>query len=104
MRIRRHPILSFKREKEVNFTFNGKPIKAFEGETIAAALHAEGIKVLSESKRNHRPRGFFCAIGNCASCLMKVDGIPNVKTCITRVRDGMVVISQHGRGDPGDIL
>lgn len=91
MRIKEHPILSFDRRKEIHFYYNGKKIRAYEGETIASALHAEGIKVLSESIKLKRPRGFFCGIGKCSSCLMKVNGIPNVRTCITLVKEGMVV-------------
>ena len=76
MRIDQHPILTFERGKEINFTFNGQPMKGYEGETIAAALHAAGVKVLAKSPEKHRPRGFYCAIGNCASCQMIVDGEP----------------------------
>lgn len=99
MRIFNHPILEFHRGKPVEFTFNNQKIKAFEGETIAAALHAAGIRVLSESSRFHRPRGFFCAIGKCSSCLMEVDGVPNVKTCLVLVRDKMTVRRQSGWGE-----
>ena len=74
MRITEHPILSFDRGKELHFTFNGQPMTGYEGETIAAALHAAGVKVLAKSENLHRPRGFYCAIGNCASCQMVVDG------------------------------
>ena len=98
MRIEKHPILEFKRGKPLNFTFNGEPVTGFEGETIAAALHAAGVKVLGESIFLHRPRGFYCAIGNCSSCLMVVDGVPNVKTCVTELREGMVVETQRGKG------
>lgn len=98
MRITQHPILRFDRGKELHFTFNGRPMTGFEGETIAAALHAAGVKVLAKSENLHRPRGFFCAIGNCASCQMTVDGEPNVRTCITLLREGMEVESQEGKG------
>lgn len=98
MRIFEHPILTFKRGKEIHFTFDGIPIKAYEGETIAAALHASGIRVLSRSLKRHRPRGFFCAIGKCSSCLMQVDGTPNVKSCMVLARKGMIVKSQTGWG------
>ncbi len=91
MRIKEHPILDFQRGREIYFYYNGKKIKAYEGETIAAALYAAGVKTLSKSLRLHRPRGFFCGIGKCSSCLMKVDGVPNVRTCITPVREGMIV-------------
>ncbi|MEM2583306.1 MAG: FAD-dependent oxidoreductase [Candidatus Thermoplasmatota archaeon] len=90
MRIEKHPILNFKREKEIYFYYNGEKIKAYEGETIASALYANGIKIFSRSKKG-RARGFFCGIGKCSSCLMKVDGVPNIRTCITPVREGMVV-------------
>ncbi|MBC7081784.1 MAG: FAD-dependent oxidoreductase [Thermoplasmatales archaeon] len=90
MRIEEHPILKFKREKEIYFYYNGKKLKAYEGETIASALYANGVKVFSRSKKG-RARGFFCGIGKCSSCLMKVDGIPNIRTCITPVREGMIV-------------
>ena len=98
MRIDEHPILTFRRGKRITFTFDGKPIEAYEGETIAAALHAAGIQVLSHSLRLHRPRGFFCAIGKCSSCMMEVDDIPNVKTCLVLAEEGMDVRSQIGWG------
>lgn len=98
MRITQHPILTFDRGKEINFTFNGRPMKGYEGETIAAALHAAGVKELAKSQEKHRPRGFYCAIGNCASCQMIVDGEPNVRTCITLLREGMIVETQEGKG------
>ena len=99
MRIIEHPILSFPRGERVTIKFNGQPVEAYEGETIAAALHAAGVYHLSDSAEKHRPRGFFCAIGQCASCMMVVDGRPNVKTCTTFVREGMQVESQRGKGD-----
>jgi sarcosine oxidase subunit alpha len=97
-RIDRHPILEFKRGKKLTFRFDGKTIKAYAGETVAAALHVSGIQVLSHSLRYHRPRGFFCAIGKCSSCMMEVNGVPNVKTCLVLAEDGMEVRSQTGWG------
>ncbi len=95
-RFQEHPILEFRRGKEVTIYFNGRPIKAYEGETVAAALYASGVRVFSRSFRWHRPRGFFCAIGKCSSCMMEVDGVPNVRTCKVYVRDGMQVRTQRG--------
>ncbi len=90
-RIKEHPVLDFDRGKEIYFEFEGKKIKAYERETIASALYANGIHQFTESKKMHRPRGFFCAIGKCSSCIMKVNGIPHVRTCITPVEEGMKV-------------
>ena len=39
------------------FSFDGKPVEAFEGDTIGSALHASGRRVLSRSFKYHRPRG-----------------------------------------------
>ena len=97
MRLSEHPVLRFERGKEVTIYFEGQPIKAYEGETIATALHAAGIRVLNYSPNKKRPRGLFCAIGKCSSCLMVVNGIPNVRTCITLVEDGMRIERQQGR-------
>jgi predicted molibdopterin-dependent oxidoreductase YjgC len=99
MRIEQHPILTFERKKEVEFTFDGKKMKGYEGEPIASALHANGVMVLSYSKNSHRARGFYCAIGNCSSCLMTVNGEPNVRVCTEKLREGMVVETQRDRGD-----
>ncbi|WP_019229895.1 (2Fe-2S)-binding protein [Sedimentibacter sp. B4] len=98
MRIEQHPILQFHKGKKLKFTFNGEEVEGFEGETIAAALHAAGVKVLGRSLFLHRPRGFYCAIGNCSSCLMTVNGKANVKTCVTDLEEGMVVETQEGKG------
>ena len=98
MRIEEHPILDFDRGTQVTFYFNGRPVDGYTNETIAAALHAAGIRVLGHSPELHRPRGLFCAIGNCSSCFMTVDGEPNVRVCVTKVRDGMRVEEQHGKG------
>ena len=99
MRIKEHPILEFKRGERIVFTFNGDEIEGYEGETIAAALHAAGVKELAKSPVLHRPRGLFCAIGNCSSCLMVVDGEPNVRVCVTKIKQGMKIETQIGKGD-----
>jgi len=98
MRLSQHPILDFTRGEPLNFTFDGAPVSAHEGETIAAALYAAGFRTLANSPNKHRPRGLYCAIGNCSSCMMVVNGKANVKSCIELVQDGMVVETQEGRG------
>jgi predicted molibdopterin-dependent oxidoreductase YjgC len=98
-RIQAHPILSFPQGRRVSFSYDGVEFEGFEGEPIAAALHAAGVRVLSRSPAQDRPRGFFCAIGNCSSCLMMVDGEPNVRVCNERLRAGMKVQTQRGRGE-----
>ena len=98
MRFIEHPVLEFekKRGKKISFTYNGRKIECYDNETIASALHASGIRILSKSSNLLRPRGFYCAIGKCASCIMTVNGIPNIKTCMALVEEGMKVESQEG--------
>lgn len=102
LRIKEHPIIEFKRDTPVHFTFEGQRIEAFKGESVAAALFALGVRELSRSVKFGRPRGFFCAIGKCSSCMMRVNQVPNVRTCIVPVEDGMVVERQDIGADlPG---
>lgn len=98
VRIDKHPVLEFKRGKKIRFTFDGKELEGYEGESIAAALHAAGIKVLTHSYELKRPRGFYCAIGNCGQCIMEVNGVSNVRTCIEPLKEGMAVKTQEGKG------
>ena len=98
-RIWEHPIITFKRGRKVKFYFNGMEVEAYEGESVAAALYAVGINVFTKSIKLERPRGAFCMIGKCSSCFMKVNGIPNTRTCIEPVRDGMRVEVQEGLAD-----
>mgnify|MGYP001469345824 CR=1 FL=1 len=95
-RVMRHPVLGDAKEREIiHFTYNGKPLEAYEGESVAAALIANGIRVFRHSSKKHEPRGVFCAIGHCTDCVMRVDGVENVKTCVTRVKEGMEVFGEY---------
>ena len=98
-RIEEHPILgTFEKGKKVQFTFDGKTIEGFEGEPIAIALRANGILIHRYTTRRNEPRGVFCAIGRCTDCIMVVDGVPNVRTCVEPLREGMAVETQMGKG------
>ena len=98
LRIENHPVLDFERGEKISFFFNDQLVEAYESETIAAALHAAGVRKLGESSEMHRPRGLFCAIGNCSSCFMIVDGQPNMRVCVIKVKQGMCVEEQKGKG------
>ena len=99
-RIYEHPVLKFDRGRPVKIIYNGRPVKAYEKETIAAALYAAGILHFNYSGRLHRPRGPFCMIGKCSQCMMTVNGIPHVRTCITLVEDGMIVETENVHETP----
>jgi predicted molibdopterin-dependent oxidoreductase YjgC len=82
---------------EVTIFFNGKAIKARKGEPIMASLVAAGVAVFRYTKKGS-PRRMFCGIGRCTDCVMTVDGVPGVRTCVTEVRDGMKIERQKGVG------
>ena len=99
MRVNQHPILGEdSRKNYVEITLDGKPVPAIEGEPIAAALIAAGIKIFRYTPKRNMPRGLYCAIGRCTDCVMTVDGVPNIRTCVEPVRAGMKVETQRGLG------
>lgn len=93
LRIREHPIIDFSGREKISFYFNGEKIVGYKGDSIASAIHASGVKRLSESLKG-RHRGFFCGIGKCSSCLMTVNGIPNIRTCIAPLQEDINVETQ----------
>ncbi|MCX7750247.1 MAG: 2Fe-2S iron-sulfur cluster-binding protein [Candidatus Bipolaricaulota bacterium] len=95
MRLERHPILPVERGEPFPFTFAGRELLAYPGETIAAALFAHGIRVFGHHPKDGAPQGIFCANGQCAQCLVLADGLP-VKACMTAVRPGMAVLPADG--------
>lgn len=98
-RIIDHPVLGPLPEVEmVTIIVDGDPIKARKGEMIAAALIATGKQYFRKTVKTHEPRGIYCGIGRCTDCVMTVNGIPNVRTCVTAVEDGMVIETQMGYG------
>lgn len=96
-RIENHPILGETPERKVvTFTYNGQTLEGYEGEPIATALKANGVMAHRYTAKTHEPRGVFCAIGRCTDCVMIVDDMPNVRTCITPLEEGMKVETQYG--------
>ena len=89
---------AFDRGMRIDIIFDGHPVPAFTGETVAAALLAAGRRELRRTSRRSAPRGLYCGIGVCFDCVMTVDGRPNVRTCQIEVRPGMRVESQNGEG------
>jgi D-hydroxyproline dehydrogenase subunit gamma len=83
------------RGPRVTIVLDGHPVEAYEGETVAAVLLAEG-EIATRTTVSGEPRGIFCGIGVCFDCLVVVDGVPNTRACVTWVRDGMQVSRQDG--------
>lgn len=97
LRVENHKILDCANHgREVKISVDGQTISAYEGEPVLAALLAAGIRIQRYTVKRHEPRGLFCGIGQCTDCAMIVDGKPNVRTCITPVKAGMVIQTQNG--------
>jgi sarcosine oxidase subunit alpha len=77
---------------------DGHAVPARAGEAVTSALLAAGRPLLGRSAKYHRPRGPFCLAASCASCLVRVDGMPNVRACETPCRDGLRVETQNAVG------
>lgn len=74
------------RGKPIRFVFDGVTIDAFEGETVATALHAAGIRDFGRQGT----RGIFCAMGLCQECVVRVAG-GHVEACRLAATDGLAV-------------
>jgi predicted molibdopterin-dependent oxidoreductase YjgC len=83
------------RGPRVEIVLDGRPVEAYEGETVATVLLAQG-EIATRTTVSGEPRGIFCGMGVCFDCLVVVDGVPNTRACMTWVRDGMQVARQDG--------
>ncbi|MBO3745419.1 (2Fe-2S)-binding protein [Streptosporangiaceae bacterium NEAU-GS5] len=70
-------------------TFEGRPVRAEPGQSVAAALVASGVVSWRVTRGQGRPRGLFCGIGLCHDCLITIDGVPDQRACVVPARDGM---------------
>ena len=89
MRLPKQPTEWINRTKEIQFTFEGKPYKGYEGDTISSALWAAGVKVLGRSFKYHRPRGVL-SLANHDVNAMVTDGIDtNIRADVVKIQEGM---------------
>ena len=78
-----------------SFDFDGRPVPFTSGQTVGAALWADGVRSWRRTKFGGRPRGLFCGIGVCFDCLVTVNGDRDVRACQRRASDGDVVDTQR---------
>lgn len=90
--------MSGEADRAIQFSFDGTPYRAVEGQTIAAALIEHGINSWRLTRVDDQPRGILCGIGVCFDCLITVNAEPNVRACMTRVESGDDLRSQEGTG------
>lgn len=76
--------------RSFRFVFDGVPVLAYEGETVATALLAAGIRVMGHVPGRDGPHGLFCAMGICQECAVLVDGVVT-EACRLVASDGLSV-------------
>ena len=79
----------------VHATFDGAPLEAEAGTSVAAALIATGTRSW-RTTRDGRQRGLFCGIGVCFDCLVEIDGESGQRACMIPLAEGMDVRSASG--------
>lgn len=78
----------------VRFSFEGMPVEAREGDSVAAALLASGVDRFRTTPKLSQPRLPYCLMGACFDCLLEIDGEANCQSCMVEVREGMRVRRQ----------
>jgi D-hydroxyproline dehydrogenase subunit gamma len=87
-----------RRGPQITIFLNGRPLPAYAGESVAAALMAEGHVAFRRTARRGELRGLFCGMGICYDCLVVIDGQAGRRACMTEVHEGMTVELQEGWG------
>ncbi len=97
-RLNQLPTLRIDPSEKLSLNYRGKSYKGVVGDTVATALYANGVRVYARSLKYHRPRGLYSLDGECSNTCMDVNGIPNVRTENTLLKDGMVIKEQNVKG------
>ena len=80
----------------VEIQVDGVSSRVREGESVAAALLASGMRSCRTSPVSGAPRAPYCMMGVCFECLVEIDGVPNRQSCQIPVEDGMQIRRQQG--------
>lgn len=87
------------RSKSLKFTFNGKPMRGFEGDTLGAALLGNGQTLLGRSFKYHRPRGLIASGAEEPNALVNLGRNarlePDQRVTTTELFDGLEAASQN---------
>ncbi len=78
------------RPRVLRATFDGEPLEAPAGASVAAALLASG-RTAWRTTRKGAPRGLFCGIGVCFDCIVDINGESGQRACMIPLEEGMDV-------------
>ena len=84
--------------KPIGFEFEGQRYEGLAGDTIASALAANDVWLLSRSFKYHRPRGALTMAGHDGNTLVQVGNEPNVRADRHPISEGLLVSGQNYRG------
>lgn len=89
------------RSQPLTFTFNGQSYQGFAGDTLAAALLANGVDVVGRSFKYSRPRGIVAAGAEEPNAVLQIGSteaaqIPNVRATQQALYSGLVATSTNG--------
>lgn len=80
----------------VKINVDGVDIEVPASISVAAAvLGHKHEKSAFHNAKDGSPRAPYCLMGVCFECMMEIDGVKNVQSCLVPVRDGMVVRRQY---------
>ena len=97
------PITDADSGASLSFSFDGRAMRGRTGDTVAAALLANGVQACRQTPVSGAPRGPYCMMGVCFECLVVIDGVGNRQGCLVPLREGMRVETQAGRRQPEEI-
>ncbi|MBS0563392.1 MAG: sarcosine oxidase subunit alpha family protein [Proteobacteria bacterium] len=87
------------RGRTVGFRFDGRDYTGFQGDTLASALLAGGVRLFGRSFKYHRPRGVVTAGSEEPSALVTVGQgaaqVPNVRATMQEIHEGLDARSQN---------
>src|SRR3979409_1309041 len=86
------------RARPLHFSFNGTQYSGYEGDTLASALLANGVKVVARSVTYGRPRGIFSAGIEEPNALVPLGDEPMLRATQVELVDGLEAIGLNGRG------
>ncbi len=78
---------------EISFIFNGEKFSGAQGQSVAAALIANGQRELRRTRFGEEPRSIFCGIGICFDCVVTINGVANQRACLIEISSDMKVES-----------
>jgi len=82
------------RTQPIGFSWDGRSVCGFAGDTVASALLATGTRTLARSFKYHQPLGVLSGDLYDPHCRVSVNGVPNLPGAHLRLEAGMVVRSQ----------